>query len=422
MEQNRNENKSQEKKEIKKVAKKKAKKQIEKVFGGHTGQLKNHLLMKSSYLQSLLDPLNQTGARVPDDITQASLTAHCLQRIQLTTTVDGLVGVSYLVGCLSSSGSPNSADITTTSGYSPAPSESKSKGPAFPPTPKQEIRSSSISRNSSEIDVKAEPAVKVGAAPFINWTGAQAKAYASGLRNVSSQGRVVSAALYGFYEGTPLSMSGRAIAQAWSRVEALSGSVDQQPPSIVNPAVISSPPTTADIALTQRVCSDRPLQATRGQSSVRWVPCDDGDRLYTNLNVPDANYDPCEVGRLTMIMDGLPSGAVVEFWVVENWELLPLNQIVNFAQPTPSLHDPLELALASNVISENPNIQVAPARVTQTMRSGKVDAMHNGPVKLEPTPSTEQGGVMDSIFKFVERAIPIGEKLLPLAGPLLGLL
>jgi len=404
------------------------------------GSLRNHLLTQSSYLKSLLDPLNEVGARIPDEVTQPSLTAHCIQRLQVTTTANGHAGCSVICGSLNGTATAtNICDIATSTTlatalqslekqqYAPSPAGERAKIPAISsldlkrkPQPSTLVGPSGSKTGPPKLrDAKAPGAV--GDFVWTAWDGdTGSKVYASGLRATASECRLVSGGLYGFYQGTPESMSGRVVTQAWSRVENQDGSVYQQPPTGVGDSTQPPLPSTGAM-LNQRVCADRALVPAKGQGSIKYLPTDAGDRLYSNCNPLDGNYAAVSNGRLTVVFDGLPEGAVVEFWIVENYELLPLYNLIDLASPQPSESDPVDMALVSNVIAANPNLQVAPMRMTQGQITGKVDSLRNGPIVTNPQPSTEPG-VMKSLFSFIEQAIPIGEKLLPLVGPLLALL
>lgn len=401
----------------KKVTKEKVKKLISKSVG-NPDRLRSHLLNQSGWLSSLMDPLNQVGARIPDDVTQPSLTAHCLMRLQVPIVGDGLAGCSVLVGSLNATvgGAPTLVDVCTTNAYTPAPLNLP-QGKAGP------VVSGSCPQSKTTGTGKG---ALPGAAPDLLWAawdaGAGAKPYASGLRATASQGRVVSAGLYAFYEGTPLTMAGRVVKHAFSRIEAQTGSSGQQPPTEVN-GPTTPPPPTVSAMLNSRVASDRPLQACKGQDAIKYLPTDGGDRLYFNINAVDGSYLACHNGRLTIVVDGaaVAAGGVVEFWYVENWEILPLTQNISYVTPEPSLHDPIEMSLVTNAISEHPFLQLSPMKVTQGQRAGKIETMKNGPISL-PAAEKPQGGIIDTILSAVERAIPIGEKLLPLAGGLAALL
>jgi hypothetical protein len=400
--------------------------------GRQRGDLGRRLLAESDYLKTIMDPLNVLGVQVPDEVTIPSSTMQCLQRLQVTATSDGIAGCSFIVGSLYGGGSdhPQIADIETTSSRLTAlqsldtkkiPIKGASPAPVLKPLDKIERK-----------DASPGPSGAVGDYSWAPWDADDGeKVYAQQLAKVAVQGRVVSAGLYAFYEGTPLEMSGRGIGTCASRVETfdenngVTAATIPQPttfPGDLSPSRLTQgPPVNAADMLSQRMVTDRPLQACKGQMNVRFIPQDEGDRVYFPIygpnGIPPTKY---EQGRLTLLYEGLETGAVVEFWVVENWEFLPVSTHVNLTQPRPSHSDPLDLAITSNFLSERPFAAVAPGRVTQGARDGAVNAHHNGPVLSLGQSAAGGAGVMNTLIDLVEKSIPVAEKLWDKVGkPLL---
>jgi hypothetical protein len=403
--------------------------------------LSRRLLGESDYLKTIMDPLNVIGVQVPDDVTLPSLTTQTLQRLQVTTTSDGVAGCSFLVGSLYGAGGGNAADILTTSSRLTALEPlSKLKVTGSPAVPKLKplqvgdklarVQEKLAIRDGKILREKVSPVAAVGDYSWAPWDGDDGeKTYATSLSGPFVQGRVVSAELIAFYEGTPLNMQGRGIAVAASRIETFNELNSVGKPAAIpqcttddtdSPvtSLVTSPPANATDALAQRMVTDKPLQACRGQMGVRFIPQDGGDRVYFPIygggGAPKNAY---EQGRLTVVYEGLASGATIEFWVVENWELLPVSTQLNLAQPRPSLHDPIDLAMTSNFLSERPYAAIAPVRVTQGAREGVVTAHHNGPVTSTAS-SGGGGGVLNSLMDFIEKAIPIGQRVFEAAKPL----
>jgi hypothetical protein len=244
------------------------------------------------------------------------------------------------------------------------------------------------------------------AAGSYNNVGGANKLYGVSLRSVSSSQRPVSAGLFASFQGTTLSDQGRFI-------------VAFIPPGYGG---IALPPTTQSDALSLPYLQTFPVKQLYAQSV--FLPIDEIARSYTGQG-QDGASDPVRgagrYGYLLILADGLAANQMIEFTFVENYELLPLQNTFSLASPTPSHSDPIELAVATNTIASSPQASVAQPTVTPAEAQAMIPTATTGmsPEKHQHT------GMLDTVLGFIDKAIPIGEKVVGAvarAAPLLAAL
>jgi len=109
------------------------------------------------------------------------------------------------------------------------------------------------------------------------------------------------------------------------------------------------------------------LPASKLYYQAKYLPSDAISMSYGNGpgNAPSRNSNAILgqiYGTLIVALDGLTAGQIVEFCLIENWECLPRTLSTNFTTATPSKSDPIELSLAQNYLSSNPNLAVEQPR------------------------------------------------------------
>jgi hypothetical protein len=236
------------------------------------------------------------------------------------------------------------------------------------------------------------------------------KSYADGVTAVANNDfRIVSGAIYAFYEGAALDSSGRFCVGSDSRVA-------------FNDASCTVSTTGTDVLNTYQQSSDIPVnQAKKTQPIARYIPQDKEDLVYGPVTSYTANETAHGVS--VIIVDGLPNGAMIEFWIVENYELIPRDSVSSLVVPTPSDNDPMDMALTSNAVSSTPQISVLPpARLVPSARQEIVSNLPPNGHRVGVESNKPDMGVMDSFFDLIEKGTSAVDSALPgiaKAAPLL---
>jgi len=357
---------------VKAVAKKKAKKVVAKSgmgVGQHAAAL-NY----SSYLRTLLDPVNNPGVKIPDEVTTPSYTVQTLDKRIVPTAAGtgagaGTVGAGYalLIGCTNNA-------------------------------------------NGGGTFVPGTAAGVYAATPFT-------PSFVSALNANAQMARPVSAKVTCSYLGAPNNASGRIVIGFIPPGDAsLTWSAAGAPAAALSISTLLSRYTVADIP------------AAKLYGEARYIPIDPIARSYQVTGDPavgfrsPASSNIITFGALYAFVDGAPAGQSVEFNVWINWELLPNTNLVSIIQPTCSCSDPLEIAAVSNVLGENPTI---PAMQSSDQLLGTAQAAPSGTVTqmVEPArTSDESPSFMDSFFRNAGKAIEVGKKAAPYVASLAALL
>jgi hypothetical protein len=320
-------------------------------------------LMHSKYLNSVLDPFNEPGAKVPDEITAPSFTAQTIQKLIANaapgtgagaTTIG--VGFSTIVGATGNNNSSNSyiAFPTSTAGLYTYASAS---GP---------------------------------------WPGG------ASLLATASMVRPVSAAICVQILGSLNNNQGRIL-------------IGYLPPGDANSGVVTANATMAGLSAATYVAD---VPASKVAARAIWLPLDDIARSYTTIGSPTLGNqrggNAYQFGQLFVLCDGLVAGVEVECQIVINWEVIPLSNQLNITAPNASQSDPIEMAVASNFIAGNPLIAVhqpETLQVTGTPLSGGI-AMNKG----------SHPSFLDKVLSGLSGGLKVAKRIAPVAAEILAML
>ena len=236
----------------------------------------------------------------------------------------------------------------------------------------------------------------------LGWTGAD-KSYAPAMAQVASLRRPVSCGLYASFQGNTISDQGRFIVAFIPP-----GYSGVMPPVDINADVLTLP-----------YVKTFPLKANYAQTV--FLPVDEIARMYQDVGASSAAPIRAggEYGWLLIVADGMAANQVLEFTIVENFEALPLTNQLSIAQPTVSHSDPIEMAVASNAISNNPSAGVAQPKLKPQEAQAMIPSATAG---VTPTKSSGSPSFLDRILSgagTVAKALP---SVLAAAAPLLAAL
>lgn len=220
----------------------------------------------------------------------------------------------------------------------------------------------------------------------LTWGALSPKTYYATMSSSLQMKRLVSACVIWEYQGSPLNRKGRCI-------------MDFEPPGSDS----TSQPTASSNLMFRPYATDVSV-GDRTWGIVRYIPQDTTWSAYTQ---PASAYGYCSI-----IIDGATANDIVEFTYVENYEFVPANTLLNLIEVTPSISDPLELSIAHNAITTNPDFPVVQSRKDPKYRDqvsglaamkvhSSVDTHHTG---REPT-------MLESILSGITSALPVAEKV-----------
>jgi len=364
-----------QKKEIKNVAKKAAKKQAKKKIKKYASL--NHCAVgESAYLKTILDPVNYPGVKIPDEITVPTFVVQVLTKFIVTTATG--------TGGNTGAGFYRTLGSTTTgagSGYATlAPSA----------TAQQYTPTGSSTPWSTTLVAQAAACRLVSAKATMSYLGSPNNA----------QGRV----LMGFIP--PMApLQSQTSAGTFSAV-ALSGvGVGQnllQLPNLVD------------------------VPAAKLYGEVRYLPSDDISRVYeVSGSLAVGTQRPSNhvtYGAFVGIMDGAVVSQSIEVNIWENYEVQPITSLVNIVQPTPSLSDPMEMAVASNVASSVPGLTGMQTLRDQQAGTSQQVITGNKATGTMAVHSAAGPSFIDKVFGGLNMAIDTGMKALPLASAVAAML
>jgi hypothetical protein len=283
-------------------------------------------LSMSKYLNSILDPVNEPGAKVPDEITAPSFTTQLI--------------VKFVQNCIAGTG-PNTGTIGTGVACTVG-----SVGPTY--------------GNMVLLAPNAVLGQYVSSAQTGTWSGG------GQLVSACSMLRPVSAAIYVQALGSYNNDQGRML-------------IAYLPPGDPNGNVLTpATPFTATSLANATYVVDIPLIKVAGRCI--WLPLDDIARSYippggTGFTNARGNSNTSQYGSLVALVDGAVAATSIEFQLVFNYECIPQSNQLGIVQATVSHSDPLELAAASNFIAGNPTIaqhQPSSLQLTGVPQSGSI--------------------------------------------------
>lgn len=261
---------------------------------GDTDKMDENLKKKSPWYSSLRDPIQGAGAKIPDETGINTAVMQLVQKVSVPINPAGMAGCEIVSPYINGTGSgAASQNYRTTTSLS---------------------TTTAIAWNTQ--------------LPFSNSVSMQ---------TLSLAHRVVSAAIYGEYEGTTLNDSG----------------------DVTSYFLPYAPNAQTQLA---------PLQATFGSSVLpvnkartkpvvsRWFPINVNNQSYKDFMSP--TLSTFGVGQAERFCNGLiysgvsGSGSVI-FTIVVNYEFVPALNTIDFISPTPSPIDPIEEQLVQQWVQED---------------------------------------------------------------------
>jgi hypothetical protein len=174
------------------------------------------------------------------------------------------------------------------------------------------------------------------------------------------------------------------------------------------------------------------VPASKLYAEARYLPSDDISRCYESqssvavgtLRGPLAAALPT-YGGFCGIWDGAQAvSQLIEVNIWENYECIPVSSLVGLSQPTASLSDPIEMAVASNAISSFPQIAVeqslpdalaGTAQVSATPGTLTTSVKGSGATFVDEDKSPS---LMQKLLGGIGAAVDVGKKVLPIAAEL----
>jgi hypothetical protein len=258
------------------------------------------IVSRSPYLQSLIDPVDGAGVKVPDSVTCPSWPVQGNQFLSVSTGAAGsCAGLAVYVGNLGTS-----TDLYTTTSASTAAA--------------------------------------------IGWTAAN-KSYAAGITATASASRPVSALLSVKPNQSTNTANGRMIVAFYpgASVVASSAGLPTTSAGLLDAPYVATIPVSKGYA----ECRYIPLDDwARSYWPTAFVP--------VRATTLPSGSNRALYGVLVIIVETVPFLTATEFQFIENLECIPSTNATSIASPTPSYSDPLELAAVSNILSETPEIVV----------------------------------------------------------------
>lgn len=322
---------------------------------GLDGSYRGHA-ERSTWFQSLKDPVNVVGCRIPDPVTAPSGTIQCVQRITATATAAGDAGLNVTVGDLTSAGT--------------------------------------------------QPLTSI-AAGTITWGTAAAKTYAAQVTAVASLARIVSAGLFVNLQCSTSNDQGRILVN----LVLPASNVQRTSPGLTWPETV--PAVNTNQILNSPYLNEIPARQRYAQ--VVWIPLDNNALTYTSTGTAGA-YGFFQI-VLTGLSSGCPvEFLLVENY---EYIPKPLTTVGAQALTgvAPSYSDPLEVATVSNALSENPRLAVdQPER--NVAEASPVQALRQGLATHAPKAAGFLMNFLKGMGKFGQGAYKFGQKVAPVVGPM----
>jgi hypothetical protein len=313
---------------------KKAEKKIEKKLVKNMGKrvdTEKGLMAHSHYFQTLADPFNVHGEKIPDNICYPSSTFSITDRRVLTLTSNG--GGAVIYGSAANTGNAVGSLVPTRWINNSVFSGDNQFCVGFQTTGTGTFSGTNI----------LPSAVGEGLVfSFPNWNNSALQ-----VPGIYSKARLVSAGFSIEYLGTALNAKGRMTIAAVPRVT-------------LREKMTLGAITLLDV---QNLVGAKiiPINKLIGGTCV-YHPLDSMSMTYTDLdskednstNVDFDSYSNCLGSEIYMIIDGAEANATCQITSIFNYEGIPRLNTLNIVQPTFSRDDPIELSMAKNAINKVP--------------------------------------------------------------------
>jgi len=313
--------------------------------------LDNRLKERSLYYQSLLDPMQGAGAKVPDLTAIPTATFQMVQRVTTAANAGGLCGLRV-------------------------------------PSPQFASANATVATQQYAGYQGIAAAATVGA---ISWGAVVDWAGFTSFGGSVSFSRCVSAALYAEFIGTELQDSGQFTCQ-------------------FGPGAFASPTTLAQLE-NFPYSSITPVNRNT-PVMVRYIPQGFFDLPFVNTGNGITSDWGSHTDSMIIIVSGIPAGSQVVFTFVGNYEFQPSSQSVNLIDTMPSPSDPVEISKVGQWAQEIETSGLVPAKyVDITPSAAATNKAEARVIAHEEQDSLGGLGMLGDILDF---AIPTLMKVVPM--------
>ena len=371
-----------------KKLKKKVNRDVAKVLNKNT-LARGNLLAMNPYLQSLLDPFNTEGAKIPDMVMYKSTPLKIVDRRTLTVSAAGLCGISYGVG-----------------GYLSAPAE----GSLVPIANVIGSYAVGMTLGPGALVNDLYPSVSGGTYITLQgWGGISDQ-----VPKLFQKARLVSAGVEVQYMGNITSSKGK-ITLAYSPRGNFRSQIGAGAVSI---ASLLQLPDSKAVAINR-------LEG----GTVLYKPLDGMSLMYVDLDITPAsaytaqdwdssvNCVAASGGEMFVIVDGATTGDSVQITAVFNYEAVPRTNTTDIVSVTHSPSDPIALSHAINTI------QVTPSTVPKSFTDITADFIgQTSKFKLVAPQNHKKSSFMDKILSGLKTGGDLVKGIAPIAEMFAGLL
>lgn len=242
--------------------------------------------------------------------------------------------------------------------------------------------------------------VSGGTATALTWASGAAPTYMTNLAPFSDTVRTVSCGLAVSFQGSPLNASGRIITFWNPGITGLSGF------PYVNPSTVLA------------FSNARSIPLSKGYSQVINLPQDSRTLFYQVPLYTVAAGSPAK-GFLYIAIDGAPVGSIVEFTLVENFEVIPNTSSLNLVQPTASSSDPFDFSLTSNFVADHPDLAT---EIPAKNLISDTPFMQGAHVNVSSHQAKSETTFMEKLVGGINLGLDVVETLAPMAPLLLAAL
>lgn len=361
-----------------KAEKKKIKRDVAKVLNKNS-RIQERFALENPYAETLLDPFNTTGAKIPDDQLYPSGTFSLTKRVTITTTTNGYASIS--LGQYRESGISASAGALVPQNVGAGNARNYILGQYF-----------GSGATLSTSNMTPGSTVANDAIFWDSWNNS-----ALGIPTFYSQARLVSFGATIQYTGAPLSAAGKLLgaytakndlgqtaAISWDRLAQVPGAV-MVPINELEGLTVLYKPVDYD--------------SFNYKSLV----------TYHDLGSALARDEFCD-GTLWIFVDSAGASASLTLTIRAHYEGIPYLNSYDVVQPTPSPHDPIALAATLNVVQEAPSV-IPSAEPAMNMAQAIPSNLNSHIGK-----TAKKSSVMEQVEGVIRKGLKFGKKVAPLAG------
>jgi hypothetical protein len=424
------------KKKGEKKLKKKVNRQVAKLL--NKGQYHRYLMSINPYLQTLLDPFNTRGVKVPDMVTAPSAPFTIVKRLSVTVNAQGVAGVCMGIAFQNGTVCHGSlVPFNDTTAWAPSPQEGsdgardkesktskkkeKQDEPTLTPKPYVVGQYTGTAATGSGLWDGTDTATGAQTFYFDQWNDTT-NTNGQGVTSLFQSARLVSAGLFAEYYGTPLDAKGKWTYVATTRNSFIRerntvpgiGDLLALPDARVTPInkmrgvnVVYKPKDSVSLNYCDKLTEAMDFTATtsNGQQVFNWNTVQSylGSEFY-------------------IVADGCTPGTSIYFTYIGHYEGIPKMSALSIVDAETSISDPIALSHAYNVVSEVP--AASPGVPTQDFRNSSPQV---GSLSI-PEPAQQDSmfekvlSGMDQVGNVIDKGVSLAGKIAPLAEGALAML